>query len=545
MSQGRPVSEDDTDLFCCGRLPWLAGFVNRTFRRLEKSVDWLMGSAGPIFVALCVILVSIGAWTFFVLFLPSTFPPRAPQTSFLSFLAFPLALVSCSLVLYSIGWAYRSACTIRPGFVASFALNSSRLARDDLQEVDRRWASHAATAQKLSRWVDDGSIPTRIDESRRHEQEPFDEDDHWPRVKMCYKCPPIPLWKALACLPPELQEVEKGKRLRHSSRDAEIVPPSKSEENGGVSQTSLRSRAASPHPTAPTSSLTAASPVMPVEDAKGQRRSRFTLMTPAEEEETLSSLRDSILSWLPASQAHSLVPPPKPERAHHCSICKTCVIKYDHHCPWLNQCVGLHNERYFLLFLLYLVTGCCIVVICGWSEFYAAAKLLVAYDNTSRTLLSPAASLPVPRAFVLMTYVLSVVMGFALALMGGGHAVMVCKGQTSVESTDAPHYTRLAARRGRKFANVYDLGSRSANLGLFLCAPGNDEGGLRRRGAVLRWLSAIYPRHRAPYSDGWHWAKRRGLGGVNAGIVEDEELTDDEVDRDDSQQATQSRVQTS
>ncbi|KAI1387207.1 zf-DHHC-domain-containing protein [Hypoxylon trugodes] len=42
----------------------------------------------------------------------------------------------------------------------------------------------------------------------------------------------------------------------------------------------------------------------------------------------------------------------KPPRSKHCSVCKRCVHRMDHHCVFINNCVGYGNQHYFLLLLL-------------------------------------------------------------------------------------------------------------------------------------------------------------------------------------------------
>ena len=65
----------------------------------------------------------------------------------------------------------------------------------------------------------------------------------------------------------------------------------------------------------------------------------------------------------------------RPARSWHCKKCNVCIIKRDHHCTFLARCIGLHNMRYYILFLGHVMLSGLYLSCCNY--FYTTLR----YDN--------------------------------------------------------------------------------------------------------------------------------------------------------------------
>ncbi|GLT95665.1 hypothetical protein SLE2022_133330 [Rubroshorea leprosula] len=114
----------------------------------------------------------------------------------------------------------------------------------------------------------------------------------------------------------------------------------------------------------------------------------------------------------------------RPPRASHCSICSNCVQRFDHHCPWVGQCIGMRNYRFFYMFISTSTILCIYVFVFSWINIFE--RKIDAHEGIWRVMSHDALS------------VFLIVYCFIAVWFVGGltvfHSYLICTNQTTYEN---------------------------------------------------------------------------------------------------------------
>uniref|UniRef100_A0A8C1Q1N7 Palmitoyltransferase n=1 Tax=Cyprinus carpio TaxID=7962 RepID=A0A8C1Q1N7_CYPCA len=172
--------------------------------------------------------------------------------------------------------------------------------------------------------------------------------------------------------------------------------------------------------------------------------------------------------WTVCSRCETYRPP----RAHHCRVCQRCIRRMDHHCPWINNCVGELNQKYFIQFLFYT----------GMASLYSMALVVSAWVWRIRT---PSKHLIVAHYIILL--VESILFGVFVLVIFYDQLVSIITDETPIEQMR----NRLMKDKPNNTHPTHITHTRKPKIALLREVFG--------RGSIICWL---FPLHSSPPSVG-------------------------------------------
>lgn len=127
----------------------------------------------------------------------------------------------------------------------------------------------------------------------------------------------------------------------------------------------------------------------------------------------------------------------KPDRCHHCRICNICVLRMDHHCQWVYNCIGLRNYKYFFLLLVYSVIDLDIITLMMFDSVWWSTRL----DVSISLMLAMASGYTFA---VFLTVITTAFLGF--------HIWLMLKAMTTVE------FCEKSLKQGNYDTSIYSKG---------------------------------------------------------------------------------------
>ncbi|CAE7765772.1 Zdhhc2 [Symbiodinium pilosum] len=133
----------------------------------------------------------------------------------------------------------------------------------------------------------------------------------------------------------------------------------------------------------------------------------------------------------------------KPDRCHHCRVCRTCILKMDHHCPWIYNCVGCFNYKFFILLLFYSALDCHLIM---WSMSESVLRCV----NIEQT--------PFQEMFIILFgEFLAFILAFLVSAFLAMHLWLISRGLTTIEFCEKS-LPKDGQPAERSMKSVYNLG---------------------------------------------------------------------------------------
>uniref|UniRef100_A0A8D0EZE1 Palmitoyltransferase n=1 Tax=Strix occidentalis caurina TaxID=311401 RepID=A0A8D0EZE1_STROC len=140
----------------------------------------------------------------------------------------------------------------------------------------------------------------------------------------------------------------------------------------------------------------------------------------------------------------------QPMRAKHCQLCQHCVRRYDHHCPWIENCVGEKNHPLFIVYL----SAQLVVLLWGGHVAWSGLYFEQSWEWLQHNIL------------LLMSFLMIVIFTIVVLLLLISHLYLISCNTTTWEFMS---HHRISYLRHSELENPFDQGV-ILNLWRFFCS---------------------------------------------------------------------------
>ncbi|KAF8320108.1 hypothetical protein DL93DRAFT_1940535 [Clavulina sp. PMI_390] len=149
----------------------------------------------------------------------------------------------------------------------------------------------------------------------------------------------------------------------------------------------------------------------------------------------------------------------RPPRSSHCRLCDNCVDGCDHHCQWVNNCVGRRNYTHFFTFLISVsLTDIYVIITSALHIYLYSSRNHLSFAHTLSHTIGSA-----------VCFVLSTAMIWPILTLLGYHCRLVLLNITTIEQVRSQARNTLAPAESQ--TNPFTLGKWTKNVTYILCRP--------------------------------------------------------------------------